>query len=157
MGMTTAERTGRMQALQAVIGMQQQILQGGGAGVLTDNAKIYNSMSDWMRANDLQQPQEYLIDPTSPEAQQAQQQQAQAAQQQAQQQAQQMLAIQTQLIKTQGEVDARKQERELRYKVWSDQLDAEVQEAKITGDAVTSLAATREKARANDVAPDMMN
>ena len=68
-----------------------------------------------------------------------------------------MLAIQTQLIKTQGEVDAMKQERELRYKVWSDQLDAEVQEAKITGDTVTSMAATREKARANDVAPDMMN
>jgi len=145
MGMTTVERTSRMQALTALLGMQQQILQGGGAGVLTDNSKMYNAMCDWSRANNLTTPQEYFIDPTSPEAQQAQHNQAMAAQQQSQQQQLTVVQIQEHLIKVQGQVDAMKQDKELRYKVWADKLDAEVKEAEMTGKGIVQMADLRLK------------
>lgn len=135
MGMTTAEKQARVLALSTVITNQFAILQAGGAGVLTDNGKMYNAMCDWCRANDLDTPEQYLIDPNSPEAQQAQQNQA-AAQQQQQQQMQQM---QQQLLQMQQAFELEKQRRDLQYKVWSDQLDAEVKEAQMTADNVVKL------------------
>lgn len=137
MGMTSAQKAHRIGALGQVITNQSLILQMGGAGILTDNAKMYNAMCDWCRANDLHTPEQYLIDPTSQEAQQAQQNMAQQQQEQA-------AAQQKQITDLQAQVQAfelEKQSRDLRYKVWSDQLDAEVQEAKMTADNVVKIKA----------------
>jgi hypothetical protein len=146
MGMTTAEKAARIGALSQVITNQSMILQMGGGGILTDNAKMYNAMCDWCRANDLHEPEQYLIDPTSPEAQQAQQAQAQQQQQQMQQQQKQIMDLQRQV----QAFELEKQSRDLRYKVWSDQLDAEVEEAKMTADNVVKL----KTSQAGKEAPD---
>lgn len=150
LGMTSAEKAARIMALTQVITQQQQMLQMGAAGVLVDNAKIYSAMCDWIRANDIRQPEEYLIDPSSQQAQQAQQQQAQNQQQQAQQQIQ----LQQQMMQMQQQFELLKQERDLEYKRWSDMLDAEVEEAKITQTGIATALdavnkdADRESARA---------
>lgn len=137
MGMTSAQKAARVMALSQVITNQAQILAMGGAGVLTDNAKMYNAMCDWCRANDLQTPEQYLIDPTSPEAQQAQQAMAQKAQQDQAAQQKQIQDLQAQI----QAFELEKQARDLRYKVWSDQLDAEVKEAQMTADNVVKIKA----------------
>ena len=135
MGMTTQEKASRINALSQVITAQNQMLQAGGSGVLVDNSRLYNSMCDWIRANDLKAPDEYLIDPTSQDAQQAQQ--AQAQQQQAQQKK--MEDLQRELIHMQHQFELLKQKKDLEYKVWSDQLDADVEEAKMTSGAVIDM------------------
>lgn len=135
MGMTTGEKVARIGALSQVITNQFTILQTGGGGILCDNARMYNAICDWMRASDLGEPEQYVIDPKSPEAQQAQQAQAQQAQQQMQQQQQQIAQLQQQV----QQFELEKQRRDLDYKVWADQLDAEVKEAQMTADNVTRM------------------
>lgn len=135
MGMTSAQKVQRIGALNQVISKQTEILSQGGGDILTSLAKVYNAMCDWCRASDLDTPEQYLIDPTSPEAQQAGQQKAQQAQQQAQQQQQQIQQLQEKI----QAFELEKQARDLRYKVWSDQLDAEVKEAQMTADNVVKL------------------
>ena len=135
MGMTTAEKAARIGALNQVITNQAQILQMGGAGILTDNAKMYNAMCDWCRANDLQTPEQYLIDPTSQEAQQAQQAMAQKAQQDSAAQQQQIQELQKQV----QDFELEKQRRDLEFKVWDAQLDAETKEADITARNVIEI------------------
>jgi len=147
MGMTSAEKAQRIGALAQVISQQAQIIQMGGSGILTDNAKVYNAMCDWLRANDLDTPEQYLIDPTSQEAQQAQQTMAQREQEQAAK----MEAMQRQLLEMQHAFELEKQSNDIRYKVWSDQLDAEVKEAQITADNVVKIKQLNQGARNADV------
>lgn len=146
MGMTSAQKAARVGALNQVISKQTEIIMQGGEGILTSRAKLYNAMCDWCRASDLQTPEQYLIDPNSPEAQQAANQQAQQAQQQMQQQQQQIEKLQAQI----QAFELEKQRRDLEYKTWSDQLDAEVQEAKITADNVVKMKQINKPAQGDD-------
>ena len=143
MGMTTIQKAERMQALQTVIGQIQGLIGSGGNGIITDQSRLFQAMGDWIRAANLGAPDQYLIDPSSPEAQQAAQAQAQGAQQASAQalQSQIELAVQSQapLLKMQHHFKLTEQERELSYKVWSDQLDAEVKEADMTSKAMIDL------------------
>ena len=147
MGMTTAEKTQQIRALTGVIQQQATIMQMGGSGVLVDNSKIYNAMTDWLRANDLPQPEQYLVDPDSEESKQVQQQNAQSQQQQKQE----MDAMQRQMIQMQHDFELEKQRREIQYKVWSDKLDAETEEAKLVSSSVIEIkklgAASNDKPR----------
>ncbi len=87
-GMTTGERMRMAQVLGGVIGQQLQAMQMGQDGVLVGLPQLYNALIDFARASGLQAPEQYWVDPDSPQAQQAAQQKAQAAQQQAAAQAQ---------------------------------------------------------------------
>ena len=135
MGMTTAQKAAKVNTLTQVISQQTAIIAQGGDGILCDKSKVYNAMTDWLRASDIDTPEQYLIDPTSPEAKQtlAQREQAQAQQQQ------QMAQMQKAMIDMQQKFELLKQQRELDYKVWSDQLDAEVKEAQMTADNVVKI------------------
>jgi hypothetical protein len=135
MGMTTAEKTAKVGTLTQVISQQTNIMAQGGDGILTNRSKVYNAMTDWLRASDIDTPEQYLIDPDSPEAQQAMQQQAQ----QQQQQQQQMAQMQQALIQMDQQFKLLLQKRDLEFKVWKEQLDAEVKEAQMTADNVVKL------------------
>lgn len=153
MGMTTAEKAHRIQALTGVISQQAAINAQGGGGILVDNKRIYNAMADWLRANDLGQPEQYILDPDSPQAQQAAQQQAQSQQQQQQQ----MQAMQEQLLQMQHAFELQKQENDLGWKTWNARLDAEIEEAKLTSSAKLTLIGQRasvEQREAADEATD---
>jgi hypothetical protein len=86
-GQSHTERLRKVQSLGMVMQAQAGFVQAGKEGELVDNSKIYNAACDWIAAAQLQYPERYLIDPSTPEAQQAQQGKAQAAQQQQAQQA----------------------------------------------------------------------
>jgi hypothetical protein len=68
MGMTSTERASKIMALSTVISQQANLITIGANDVLVDFKKFYNSMADWIRANNLNDPSEYLIDPTSIES-----------------------------------------------------------------------------------------
>ena len=81
-------------------------------------------MSDWIRANNLNSPTEYFIDPTSQESQQAMKAKADQATQQAQAEA----AGQKELLTVQHDFKMAEQAQEIEYKKWSDELDAKVKQ-----------------------------
>jgi len=134
-GMTSSERSRKKQDLSMVIQMQQQALQAGAGGIITDMSKIYNASADLIRMMDAGAPEEYLIDPRSEEAQQA----GQQAAQQAQQQQQQADAMQQEIIgveKAKVAQDKYKTDKEIEFKYFDARLDAEIKEAEITTDAI---------------------
>jgi hypothetical protein len=71
----------RSSSLQAVMAAQAQLATSGkGGGILMDDSRAYNALTDWCYANNLRSPDRYFIDPASPPSQQAAKQAAQAAQ-----------------------------------------------------------------------------
>lgn len=142
-GMTSGEKAARVQGLNALIAWMTQAMQQGQEGILTDKGKLYNAAADWIRAANLgPNPEEYLIDPASDEAQAAakQQQQSQQQQQQAmQQQQKEMMDLQRQIEAMKDATDRWQTETETRFKYYDANLDAEIQEAKIVGDGVVQL------------------
>jgi len=81
-GLSTSERNAQGAAIASVIAQQQQALQAGQDGVLVGLPQIHNALVDYGRMIGLNAPEQYWVDPASPEGQQAAQQKAQAAQQQ---------------------------------------------------------------------------
>jgi hypothetical protein len=84
-GMSPGERQRRSGALGNLIQLQTTLAQAGMEDVLVNAERYYRTVCDWARLNDLNRPEQYLIDPASPEAQRALAGKAQQAQAQAQQ------------------------------------------------------------------------
>jgi len=88
MGMSVGERGRRTAALAGIKQDHAQDQQTGQAGILSDSNATYQARVDMARMSGLPNPEQYYVNPASPEAQQAQQAQAQQAQQQQEQQMQ---------------------------------------------------------------------
>jgi len=136
-GMSPGERARRVGALGNLIALQTQLAQAGMEDVLVDSERYYRTICDWARLNDIPRPEQYLIDPSSPGAQQALVRKAQTAQAQAQQ-AQQLQ--QGALLLEQMKVAVDKYATDVKasidkYKIDS---DAEGTEAQLTIDLVKS-------------------
>jgi len=86
-GMSHTERMRKVAALTQVMQGQSAMMAQGGAGTLVDESKMYNAAADLVIAMQLRNPDRYLINPESQEAQQAAQAKAQQQQQAAAQQA----------------------------------------------------------------------
>jgi hypothetical protein len=141
LGLTSSERTHKINGLAQLISNQVSMMQQGGEGIITDKAKTYSAMADWIRASELGQPEEYLIDPEGEQATQYQQ-QAQQAQQQQQQKQDALMQKQIELEEAKIIQDKYKVDEELKFKYYEAGLDAEIQEAKITTDTITKLETT---------------
>ena len=132
-GMSMGERSRQAAVLSQVVQMQKLAMESGGAGVLTGWDQIYNAVTDLVRMSGISNPEQYWIDPSSPEAQQAAQgkaQQAQQAQAQGAQLQQAMIGIESQKVVN----EATKDTREFEFKVAEMLLKSEQEEAKITQD-----------------------
>ncbi|MCP4169341.1 MAG: hypothetical protein GY758_01055 [Fuerstiella sp.] len=134
-GMSSAERTRRIQALDYNINMQVQSAQVVGPGVLSDTRRLHQALTDRDKAAGIDNPGRYWLDPDSPQSQQAQQQNAEG--QQAQQQAaqameqaeQQSKELDRQLKKYQGD-------QEIQWKYYDTNADNERTEAKLVADGI---------------------
>ncbi len=137
-GMSSGERTHIQRTLSQMLQIQMTAMQQGMNGVLADVSTVYNTIHDWAVMAGLDEPDNYSINPKSPQAQQAAQQNAQSQQaaQQAQQQIQQAI-YQLEMQKLQQA--AKEAQDELAYKYWSDRLKAETDEAKIVAQGVVDL------------------
>lgn len=152
-GMSVGQRshiqTTLAQGLQLHLGMQQQ----GKAGILSDDQTVYRSLCRWYELAGIEDPDSFWVDPSSPQAMQAAQQMQQQAAQQAQmmqRQQETLMASQLQLAmdqiaadlqkhREQIAADMQKHREEMRFKYFDANLDAEVAEAKIVGDATLQL------------------
>lgn len=87
-GMSPGERQRRSQALGALIQLQTDLAKSGMEDVLVDAERYYRTVCDWARLNDIQRPEQYLIDPASDGAKNALTNKARQAQESARQSAQ---------------------------------------------------------------------
>lgn len=87
-GLSNSERSQRYQALGAIFSQQVQAMENGKDGILTSDEKIHQTLTEQARAAGLTAPEQYWINPESPEAMQARKMQAQQGQQQMQMQQQ---------------------------------------------------------------------
>ena len=143
-GLSQGEKIARISALTQVIQTQVGFMQAGQEGQTVDSGGVYNAILDWCRAANLENPEQYWVDPDSEEAQQAAQAQSQQQQQQQQQlvdMEQKQAAQQQQLFALTQQLDKYKHDTELRFKYDDAALDAEVEEAKIVGQATVDLEA----------------
>ena len=135
MGLTTTEKAERMMALNQTITTMQALMETGGVGIICDLPRLYNAMGDWIRTAGLGSPDQYLIDPSSPESQQV----AMARSEEQKKQAEDQVQMQSQLIRLQQDFELEKQRRDLEYKTWSDKLDADVKEADMVSKGVIEV------------------
>ena len=147
-GLTSSERSQRISGLTQVITKLEALLMQGGEDVITDKSKLYSAYDDWVRAAELGDASDYLIDPESEGAQQAAQskQQAQSKQHQEALELQQaMIALTSKIEKDKLDFDRYKTDIELKFKYWEQQQDSEIAEAKMVSDSVVKLKAAGNK------------
>lgn len=142
-GKTQGERLRAIQYLNQIFQYQGQIMQFGGDGVMVDLSKMHNALIDMGRAMSLPSPEQYWIDPASPQAQQSLQQKQQAAQQQLQQQQQQMqmlLQMQLQLQQMQEETKRMNAQLDAQRALSQTKVNADVAREKVAADAMAKQA-----------------
>jgi len=129
MGMSVGERSQRIAALQAVQQDHMTDAQAGTVGVLSSLQSAYRARVDRARLGGLPNPEQYYVDPTSQEAQMAQQQAAQQAEQQAmqqqqlqQQQMQYQYQLMTDIEKVKGEFKLAQQRMDEQAKLIREQM-----------------------------------
>ena len=141
-GMSVGERSRLVASLGAILERQLALSDQGLDDVLVNIDGFYAALMDWARAADIAQPEQYFVDPTS-EASKAALQQKQAAAKKAQQDKSTLLDQALGLERLRTAFEKYKQDTDLQFKYWSDNLGSEVEEAKIVGAATTTLEAAR--------------
>ena len=137
-GMSAGERTRRANALGQVIDAQMMLADKGMDEVLVDLDSFNRAVMDWARLMEVQNPEQYFVDPQSPQAQAALQKKADQRASEATQRRTLMQnafgleQLRIALGKYDGDAD-----RMLAY--FTAVLDSEVEEAKIVGSATTEL------------------
>jgi hypothetical protein len=145
-GMSPGERQRRVIALEKLATFQESMAKQGMEGVLVDLERYYRLAMDWCRAQDIPNPEQYFIDPQTPQSQQALKQKSASQQQEKQaqnaflQQAVQLEQMRTAMDKYRTDVDTQ-------FKYWAEALRAEIEEAKIAGSATVELLKTRESSK----------
>lgn len=141
-GLSQGEKIARLTALTTVIQTQVSFINQGQEGEIVDKKNVFNAIMDWARAANLENPEQYWIDPDSDEAKQVAQQKQQAAQQQGQQQQQamqQQAELQQQIFAMQAQLDKYKHDGDLSFKYNDARLKSEIEESKIIGQATLDL------------------
>lgn len=137
-GLTPGEKSRKAAAMQAVMAVQQQMLQIGQDGTNVTLANIYNAQLDMCAALEIDAGERYFTDPDSQHSQQVAQQKGQQNQQMQQVQMQ-LAQAQLQLEQMKLQLDKAKSDAELQFKYYDARLGAEVEEAKLIGGATADL------------------
>jgi hypothetical protein len=147
MGQALNERARLAAVLDSLMTKQILLATNGMEEILIDVQAFYNTLIDWMRINDIEIPERYLLDPRSPKAVAAfkskHEQQAKSAEKQ-DAMIQQAIAL-DQVGKA---LEKYMHDSELQFKYWNSVLQAQVDEAKIATSGVIDLAKVRSDATA---------
>lgn len=138
-GMSPGERARKVAALEKVLDSQMALAgEHKMEGVLVDAGQFYKTLIDWARANELEVPEQYYLDPMSESSQAALQAKAESAQ--AESEAQKALMGQALgFEQLRISLEKYKTDTENAIKVWAETLHAEIEEAKIVGKATADL------------------
>ncbi len=148
-GMSVGQRSRKVQFFNEILDKQLALSNEGLDSVIVNIEGFHNALMDWARAAEIDNPEQYFLDPASEASQQAMQQKQETAAKT--QQAQQVLLDQALGLEAlRVSIDKRMGEMELQFKYWEANLKSEVEEAKIVGAATAKL----EQARTNGAADE---
>lgn len=149
LGMSLGERQRLALAYEKVMAKQEALAQNGMEDVLVDVSTYYKAFVDWMRVNDIPNPDGYVIDPRSPRAQKAL---VNKAQQRVMVQQKQDNLANAAIALEQAKValDKYKHDSQLQFQYWDAVLNSEIEEAKITATAVTDITKVRMTAKSGE-------
>ena len=137
-GMSPQERARKEATMRAIVDAQVALAQQGEDGTLVDSERFYKALTDWGRYGEVPNPEQYFIDPRTPEAQQAAQDKAKRAQVQ-EQQSRALMSQAVGLEQLRSAMDKYRTDIEYQFKYWAETLKAEIAEAQIVGKATTDL------------------
>jgi hypothetical protein len=138
LGKALNERQREAAVLDKLMEKQAALASLGMENILVNVNTYYETLMAWLRVNDIDTPERFVIDPRKPEAQKAMKDNAIRAQQDKQQQAElvnQSIAIErirVALGKYQTDV-------ETQFKYWNAVLEAQIKEAQMTAENVTAI------------------
>lgn len=137
-GMSPGERARRINAMTQVINSQMMLADKGMDEVLVNLDSFNRALLDWARLSEVQNPEQYFLDPQSQESQAALQNKAKQAQDQKRQKAMLMQqAFGMEQLRTAFE--KYRHDSEMQFKYFAELLGVEVDEAKIAGNAALEL------------------
>jgi hypothetical protein len=138
-GMSPGERSRRVTALGEVINAQMLLSDKGMDQVLVDLGGFNRALLDWARLSEVQNPEQYFVDPesdSSKAALQNKQKQAQDLDMQKKTLMQQAFGLEQMRIA----FEKYRQDSDLQFKYFAEVLGVEVEEAKIVGSATVDIA-----------------
>jgi hypothetical protein len=143
-GMSPGERTRLQNALAQFLKWQVELAQQGMDEVLVYLEGFYKALMDWARVAEIPNPEQYFLNPAGEQSKGALKSKQKAAQQAEQQKkALMQQAIGLEQLRTAVDKNARDADRQFKY--WDAVLSAEVEEAKIVGQATTELIKAKDK------------
>jgi hypothetical protein len=146
-GKSANERTRIAMVLDSLMNRQILLAQNGMEEILIDVQAFYNAMLDWLRINDIEIPERYLLDPRTPQALEAFKKKHEGMQQAAAKQdalLQQSIALEQ--LRTAFE--KYKTDAELQFKYYELVINTQVKEAELTTATVVDLTKARSDAKA---------
>lgn len=151
LGKSKGERARISAVLDSLLAKQATLAQAGMEGVLVDVTTFYSAVMQWLRINDIDIPEQYVLDPRTPAAQQALKQKAVAREKAA---AEQNSLAQTAaaLEQLRCALDKYKTDAELQWKYYDTIIGAQIDEAKLATSAIVDIQkakADATKARTN--------
>lgn len=158
-GMSPGERSRKVAAMGKILDSQLSLSDQGMDGVLVDKDGFYKGLMDWARLAEIPNPEQYYIDPQTPEALQAfKDKQASEAAAVDANKALMNHAVGLEQLRT--AFAKYKVDQDISFKYWKETLEAQIEEAKIVGqvagDLVTqaNTAATPANGGGNNAATD---
>lgn len=143
-GMSPGERSRRVAALGEVINAQMMLSDKGMDQVLVDLEGFNRALLDWARLSEVQNPEQYFIDPESERSQAALKNKSEQAEQiENQKKALMQQAFGLEQLRTAFE--KYRTDAELQFKYFDSVLKSEIEEAKLVGAATTQLAAKQKE------------
>lgn len=146
LGASVGERQRIAAVFDSLLNKQAMLAQNGMEEVLVDVTGFFNAAMQWLRINDVDNPERYFIDPRSPQAKKAMQDRATQRQQQQQKQdsmMQQAIGLeQVRVALTKYQTDVKTQ-----FDYYNSVLNAQIEEAKLAVKGVVDLVATRKIAQ----------
>jgi hypothetical protein len=143
-GMSPNERARKAQALMTLLDAQIKLAGMGMDEVLVNVAGFYRTLMDWARISDVQNPEQYFVDPESEQAQKAFAIKANASQTE-QRKRENLMTQAVGLEQIRAALDKYVADQETQFKYWKAVLDAEVSEAQIVGAATADLLKAKAK------------
>lgn len=138
LGKSLNERARESGVLERLLDRQAFLAANGMEEILVGVNEYYQAMNEWLRINDIENPEKFLIDPRSDEAMAAMKRKAQQNQQ-AQQKQDALLNQAVALEQVRASLEKYRIDVETQFKYYAEVLSAQIEEAKITSGAVIEL------------------
>lgn len=138
LGKSLNERARESAVLERLLDRQAFLASVGMEEILVDVTSYHAALDKWLRVNDIENPEKYMIDPRSDKAIAAMQRKAQANQQ-AQQKQDALLQQAVALEQVRSALEKYRVDVETQFKYYAEVLHAQIEEAKITTNAVVEI------------------